>query len=61
MKLRKNKRGQSTIEYVLMLAFAAVLSLEVMGFFNGIFQDGLRTLEGNIEKESATGQGFVAN
>lgn len=57
--LRKKPRGQSTIEYVLMLAFGAVFALRIAAFFNGVFQDGLRGLETNVETEMATGQGFA--
>lgn len=50
--------GQSTIEYVMMLAFGAVLSLEIVKFFNDIFRDGLQGLERNVQLEVQTGQGF---
>lgn len=41
-----------------MLTFGAIFALQVMGFFNDVFRDGLRGLEGNMQKEVATGQGF---
>ena len=53
-----NKRGQSTIEYILMVAMGAVFSLQIVSFFNGVFKEGLQGLEGNISQEMATGQGF---
>lgn len=53
-----NKRGQSTIEYILMVVMGAVFSLQIVGFFNGVFKDGLVDLEKNIASEMATGQGF---
>lgn len=55
----RRSRGQSTIEYVLMLAFGAIFALKVAGFFNDIFKDGMTGLEQNISSESASGQGFV--
>jgi len=51
-------RGQSTVEYVLLLAFGAVFSLQLVSFFNGVFQEGLTELEGNVEAEVRTGQRF---
>lgn len=56
----KNARGQTTIEYVLMVAFGAIFSLQIMTFFNEIFREGLRGLEGNVQEEMATGRGFGA-
>ncbi len=41
-----------------MLAFGAVLSLEIVKFFNDIFREGLIGLERNIQTEVQTGQGF---
>ena len=52
--------GQSTIEYVLMLAFGAIFAIKITQFFNGVFQDGLAQLETNVQSEMATGQGFKA-
>lgn len=60
MRRRKRTRGQSTIEYVLMLAFGAVFALKIAGFFNGVFMDGMVGLERNIQTETASGQGFIA-
>lgn len=57
-KPSKRNRGQSTIEYVLMVAFGAIFSLQIMKFFNDIFREGLTGLEKNVETEMATGQGF---
>ena len=57
---RKRTRGQATIEYVLMVAFGAIFSLQIMKFFNDIFREGLIGLEGNVEREMATGEGFGA-
>lgn len=54
----RDKRGQSTLEYILMVAIGAVFSLQIAGFFNGVFKDGLQGLETNISQEMATGQGF---
>jgi hypothetical protein len=59
MKNRKKKsRGQSTVEYLLMVAFGAVFSLQIVKFFNDVFKEGLRGLERNVETEMKTGQGF---
>ena len=57
---RRQKLGQATIEYVLMVAFGAIFSLQIMKFFNDIFREGLIGLEGNVEREMATGEGFGA-
>ncbi len=54
----RNKRGQSTVEYVLMLAMGALFSLQITSFFNNVFKEGLQGLEKNIAQEMATGQGF---
>ena len=61
MRERKKirSRGQTTIEYVLMVAFGAIFSLQVVKFFNDIFRDGLRGLETNISRESRSGPGFT--
>ncbi len=56
---KKRSRGQSTIEYVLMVAFGAIFALQVTKFFNDIFRDGLTGLEGNISSESRSGAGFT--
>ena len=53
-----NKRGQSTVEYILMVGMGALFSIQVTRFFNDIFKDGLIGLEKNIAQEMATGQGF---
>ena len=58
-RIRKQSRGQATIEYVMMVAFGAIFALQITGFFNGVFQDGLVQLEKNVESEMATGQGFA--
>ena len=58
---RRGTRGQSTIEYVLMLAFGALISIEITRFFNDVFRDGLAGLERNIQVEVQTGQGFGGN
>ena len=53
-----NKRGQSTVEYILMVAMGALFSIQIAKFFNGVFQEGLQDLEKNVAQEMATGQGF---
>lgn len=53
---RHRSRGQSTIEYILMVAFGAVFAIQVARFFNGVFQDGLRGLESNVQEELTTGR-----
>lgn len=55
---RKGIRGQSTIEYVLMVAFGAIVSIQIAKFFNGVFRDGLTGLERNVQTETETGRGF---
>lgn len=60
MKSRiRSTRGQTTVEYVLLLAFGAVFSMQLVSFFNGVFQEGLVKLEENIEIEARTGEGFT--
>ena len=63
MKLKGNRkkrsRGQGTVEYILMVAVGAVFALQIAGYFNNIFRDGVRGLEGNIQTEMKTGQGFT--
>lgn len=54
----RERRGQSTIEYILMVAFGSIFAIQIAQFFQGVFQDGLSGLERNVEREMATGQGF---
>ena len=54
----RTKRGQSTVEYLLMVAFGAVFALQIVKFFNDVFRDGLIGLERNVQNEVQTGQGF---
>jgi hypothetical protein len=56
--VKKKARGQSTVEYILMMAFGAYMALQVGRIFTGIFQDGLTGLEQNVQGELATGHGF---
>jgi len=58
---KKKSRGQSTVEYLLMVAFGAVFSLQIVKFFNDVFKEGLKGLERNVETEMQTGQGFGSN
>lgn len=60
-KCGKKSLGQSTIEYLLMVAFGALFSLQIVKFFNDIFREGLQGLETNIQAEVQTGQGFGGN
>lgn len=55
---KKGSLGQSTVEYILMLAFGAIFSIQVVKFFNDVFKDGLKELEGEIQTEVETGSGF---
>ncbi len=55
---RKRSLGQGTVEYILMIAFGAVFALQIAKYFNDIFRDGLNGLEGNIQTEMKTGNGF---
>ena len=57
LKIRGN-RGQSTIEYIAMVAFGSVFAIQIAQFFQGVFSDGLKGLEKNVQGEMATGQGF---
>lgn len=41
-----------------MVAFGAIFAIQIAGFFNDIFKDGLKQLEGNVEVEMATGARF---
>lgn len=57
MRLKSNK-GQSSVEYIIMVAFGAFLSIEVAKFFNEVFRDGLLGLERNVQTEMQTGKGY---
>jgi hypothetical protein len=41
-----------------MVAMGALFSIQIAGFFNSVFKEGLAGLEKNISQEMATGQGF---
>lgn len=57
--LKKVKNGgQSTIEYILVVAFGAIFAIQVAKFFNEVFQEGLARLEGNVQNEMQTGREF---
>lgn len=56
---RKKNRGQTTVEYILLVAFGAIFSVQVVSFLNGVFKDGLLNLEGNVEIEARTGEAFT--
>jgi len=58
-KTPKARRGQSTVEYILMFAFGAIFSLQVMKFFDDVFKEGFRELETTIQTETRTGSGFL--
>jgi hypothetical protein len=58
---RKGNRGQATVEYILMVAFGAILSIQIAKFFNGVFRDGLSGLERNVQTEVESGRGFGQN
>lgn len=58
MKTRRKSLGQSTIEYVLMVAFGGIFAIQIAKFFNGVFFDGFVGLEQNVEREMSTGEGF---
>jgi Flp pilus assembly pilin Flp len=57
-RLNKKNRGQSTIEYILMVGFGAVLAIQIGNYLNGVFKEGLQGLEKNVQSEMATGKGF---
>lgn len=57
-KPSNRSKGQSTIEYLLIVVFGAIFSMEVVKFFNGVFEQGLLGLEKNVQREVATGRGF---
>ena len=54
----KQRKGQSTIEYLLMVGFGAVLAVQIATFFNDVFKEGLAGLETNIQRDMATGKGY---
>jgi hypothetical protein len=54
----ERRRGQGTIEYIIVLALGAVLALRLANFFNGVFNDGLAVLEDNVANEVASGKRF---
>lgn len=41
-----------------MVAFGAIVSIQIAKFFNGVFRDGLTGLERNVQTETETGRGF---
>ena len=55
---KKGSLGQSTVEYILVLAFGAIFSIQVVKFFNDVFKDGLKELETEVQAEVETGSGF---
>lgn len=57
-RIGKRTRGQSTVEYLLMVGFGAVFALQIAKFFNDVFRDGLTGLENNVQTEMQTGKGF---
>ena len=54
----KRRRGQGTIEYIIVLALGAVLALRLANFFSGVFNDGLTVLEDNVSNEVSSGKRF---
>ena len=54
----KRVRGQSTVEYIMMVAFGALFALQIVRVFNDIFRDGLTQLETTVQAEVETGRGF---
>jgi len=54
----KRRRGQGTIEYIIVLALGAVLALRLASFFSGVFNDGLTVLEDNVSNEVSSGKRF---
>ena len=42
----------------MMIAFGAIFALQITKYFNDIFRDGVRGLEQNVGRDTATGQGF---
>lgn len=56
--IRQKPRGQSTIEYLLMVLVGALFSLQIVRFFNDVFRDGLTQLEGSVAGEVRSGDGF---
>jgi type II secretory pathway component PulJ len=57
-RVRSRNLGQTTVEYLLMVAFGAIFSIQIARFFNDVFKEGLVGLEQNIQVETASGQGF---
>ncbi len=41
-----------------MVAFGALFSIQIVRFFNDVFQDGLKELEGEVQTEVESGSGF---
>ena len=56
--MRRFQRGQSTVEYLLMVAFGAVFAIKIAQFFNDVAKEGLgpqNGLERTITDETASG------
>ena len=49
-KFTRNRRGQSTVEYILMVAMGALFSLQITGFFNNVLKTNFLT-SGNVGKK----------
>ena len=56
--MRGGSRGQSSIEYILVMTLGMFLSLKMANFFRGVFSEGMRGLQTNVQNEVATGQKF---
>lgn len=41
-----------------MVAFGALVSIQIVSFFNDVFKEGLRELETEVQNEVETGSGF---
>ena len=55
MAVRWSRRGQGIVEYGLILALTAVLTLLILGVFGGVLADVLSAIGGTID--AATGGG----
>lgn len=54
MDLLKNKKGQNTLEYVLMLGFVAAIIVLFFTLFKDQFQGVVRGVTGKIQKAIET-------
>ena len=54
-KLKKNQSGQAVVEYVLLLSFALIFALSMMGALNATLRTSMSSFLGILEDELRVG------